>query len=119
MLMIEIMSPLDLTVNQLKRAAAIKEHIDALNRELRGILGAPANTRPGRKKNRTMSAAVKKKIAAAQRARWASLRRANPAKRSAKPAARAKKKAFSAATRAKLSAKLKAYWAAKRAGKKK
>jgi hypothetical protein len=39
---------------------------------------------------------------------------AKPAARSAKP----KKKVFSAATRAKLSAKLKAYWAAKRAGKK-
>ena len=63
-------------------------------------------------------AAVKRKIAAAQRARWASLRRGNPATRSAKPAAKAKKKAFSSATRAKLSAKLKAYWAAKRAGKK-
>jgi hypothetical protein len=108
----------DLTVNQLKRAAAIKEHIEALNRELRGILGESATTRPARRKSRTMSAAVKRKIAAAQRARWASLRRGNPATRSAKPAAKAKKKAFSSATRAKLSAKLKAFWAAKRAGKK-
>ena len=112
------MNPIDLTVNQLKRAAAIKEHIEALNKELRGILGATANTRPARKKNRTMSAAVKKKIAAAQRARWASLRRANPATRSVKPAATAKKKTMSRATKAKLSAKLKAFWAAKRAGKK-
>ena len=112
------MDALDLTVNQLKRAAAIKEHIEALNRELRGILGG--STQPGTppKKARTMSAAVKRKIAAAQRARWASLRRANPATRSAKPAAKAKKKAFSRATRAKLSAKLKAYWAAKKAGEK-
>jgi hypothetical protein len=39
------MNPLDLTVNQLKRAAAIKEQIEDLNKELRGILGAPANTR--------------------------------------------------------------------------
>jgi hypothetical protein len=108
----------DLTINQLKRAAAIKEHIEALNRELRGILGVQASTRPAQKKSRGMSAAVKRKIAAAQRARWASLRRTNPATRSAKPAAKAKKKAFSSATRAKLSAKLKAYWAAKRAGKK-
>jgi hypothetical protein len=112
------MDALDLTVNQLKRAAAIKEQIEALNRELRGILGARAITRPARKKSRTMSAAVKKKIAAAQRARWASLRSANPATRSVKPAAKSKKKAFSSATRAKLSAKLKAYWKAKRAGKK-
>jgi hypothetical protein len=112
------MDALDLSVNQLKRAAAIKEHLEALNKELRDLLGAPAITRPAQKKIRGMSAAVKRKIAAAQRARWASLRRANPATRSAKPAAKAKKKAFSSATRAKLSAKLKAYWAAKRAGKK-
>ena len=108
----------DLTINQLKRAVAIKEQVADLNKELRGILGAPGNTRAAPKKKQTMSAAVKKKIAAAQRARWASLRRANPATRSAKPAAKAKKKTFSRATRAKLSAKLKAYWAAKRAGKK-
>ena len=118
MLVNESVNSIDLTVNQLKRAAVIKEHIEALNKELRGILGAPAITRPAQKKSRGMSAAVKKKIAAAQRARWASLRRANPVTRSAKPAAKAKKKAFSSATRAKLSAKLKAYWAAKRAGKK-
>jgi hypothetical protein len=68
------MDAIDLTVNQLKRAAAIKEHIEALNRELRGLLGAKAITRPARKKSRTMRAAVKRKIAAAQRARWASLR---------------------------------------------
>ena len=68
------MNPLDLTVNQLKRAAAIKEQIENLNKELRGILGAPANTRAARKKNRTMSIAAKKKIAAAQKPRWANLR---------------------------------------------
>jgi hypothetical protein len=86
----QAMNPLDLTVKQLKRAAAIKEQIEALNKELRAILGGPANTRPAPKKKRTMSAAAKKKIAAAQKARWAKLRRSNPATRSAKPAAKAK-----------------------------
>ena len=108
----------DLTINQLRRAAAIKEQIEALNKELGSILGASAKSGAVSKKKRSMSASAKMKIAAAQRARWASLRRANPAARAAQPAAKAKKKAFSAATRAKLSAKLKAYWAAKRAGKK-
>jgi hypothetical protein len=65
-----------------------------------------------------MSASVRKKIAAAQRARWASLRRAKTATRSLKPAAKAKKKTMSPAARRKLSAKLKAYWAQKKAGKK-
>jgi len=112
------MNLLDLTTNELKRAAAIKERIENLNKELLKILGG--STKPGAAptKNRTMSAAVKRKIAAAQKARWVSLRRAKPATRPVKSAAKAKKKAFSAATRAKLSAKLKAYWAAKRAGKK-
>lgn len=115
----ETMNPLDLTVNQLKRAAAIKEQIEALNKELRGILGAPAKPGAAPKKKRTMSAATKKQIAAAQKARWANLRRANPATQSVKPAAKAKKKTVSPATKAKLSAKLKAYWAAKKKADKK
>ncbi len=71
------------------------------------------------KKNRTMSAAVKRKIAAAQKARWAKIQGVKPAVLSVKPAAKAKtKKRMSRAVKAKLSAKLKAYWAAKKAGKK-
>jgi len=70
------MNILDLTPNQLKRAAAIKEQIESLSRELSAILGASAKSAPASNKGRrTMSAAVKKKIAAAQRARWANLRR--------------------------------------------
>jgi hypothetical protein len=113
------MNPLDLTINQLKRATAIKEQIEALNKELRGILGAPAKLGVARKKNPTMSASVKRKIAAAQKARWANLRRANPATQSVKSAVKAKKKTVSPATKAKLSAKLKAYWAAKKKSGKK
>jgi len=108
----------DLTIDQLKRAAAIKERIEALNKELRSILGVSAKSRAAPKKKRTKSASVKRKIAAAQKTRWANLRRAKPAARSAKPVAKAEKKTVSPATKAKLSAKLKAYWAAKKAGKK-
>ncbi len=107
----------DLTITQLKRAAAIKERIEALNKELRSILGTPAKPGAAPKKKRTMSASVKRKIAAAQKTRWANLRRAKPATRPVKPAAKAKKK-VSSATKAKLSAKLKAFWAAKKAGEK-
>ena len=67
---------------------------------------------------RTMSASVKRKIAAAQKTRWANLRRAKPATVFVNLAAKAKKKTVSRATKAKLSAKLKAFWAAKKAGKK-
>src|SRR3990172_13131265 len=90
----------DLTIGQLKRAAAIKERIEALNKELRTILGTPAISRAAPKKKRTMSASVKKKIAAAQKARWVNLRRANPATQSVKPAAKAKKKTMSPAAKA-------------------
>ena len=68
------MNMIDLTPNQLKRAAAIKEKIDALNKELRNFLGALPTAGSSRKKTRTMSAAVKKKIAAAQRKRWAKIK---------------------------------------------
>ena len=114
----DAMSLSDLTINQLKRAAAIKEQIETLNKELRSILGASAKSGAAPKKKRTMSASVKRKIAAAKKTRWANLRRAKSTAVSVKPAAKAKKKKMNRATKAKLSAKLKAYWAAKKAGKK-
>ena len=61
-----------------------------------------------------MSASAKRKIAAAQRARWAKLRQAKAT--SGKPAA--KKRVMSAAARARFSAKMKRYWVAKKTGKK-
>jgi hypothetical protein len=108
----------DLSVNQLKRAAAIKEQIERLNKELSASLGAPARSRSAPRTKRSMSASARKKIAAAQKARWANLRRAKPATSSVKPAAKAKKKTMSAAARRKLSMKLKAYWAQKKARQK-
>jgi hypothetical protein len=102
----DAMNLFDLTISQLKRATAIKEQIEALNNELRSILGASAKSGSAPKKKRTVSAAGKKSVAA------------KSVSRSVNPAAKAKKKVFSSATRAKLSAKLKAYWAAKKAGKK-
>src|SRR6266576_729093 len=98
------MNLLDLTINQLKRATAIKEQIEDLNKELRSILGASANSGPTPNK-RTPSAFRKKRVAPKPAA-------------PAKPTAIAKKKTMSRATRAELSAKLKAFWAAKKAGKK-
>jgi hypothetical protein len=112
------MNLLDLTISQLKRGAAIKEQIEALNKELRSILGVSAKSGTASKNQRTMSTARKKQIAAAQKARWANLRRANPAT-PAKRAAQAKKKTVSPATKATLSAKLKAYWATKKKSDKK
>ena len=118
MLTTDLMNILDITPSQLKRAAAIKEHIEQLNKELRSILGVSANSAGGSTKSRTMSPFARRKIAATQKARWVKLRRAKSATRSAQPAAKAKKKTMSPAARAKLSAKLKAYWASKKSGKK-
>ena len=113
------MNIFNLTISQLKRAAAIKEQIEDLNHEFRSILGAPAKSRAATKKTRTLSASARQAIAAAQKARWAKVQGARPATFSAKPAAKTKKKkTMSRAVKAKLSAKLKAYWAAKKAGKK-
>ena len=106
MLIVAPMNLFDLTINQLKRATAIKEQIEGLNKELRSILGASARSGSAPTKKRTTSASRNRNIGA------------KPATRSVKPAARAKKKTMSPAARAKLSAKLKAYWAAKKAGKK-
>ncbi len=80
------MNPLELSVRQLKRAAAIKARIETLNRELRSILGGSDHSGSVANKKRTMSAAVKKKIAAAQRARWAKVKASKTGKRSVKPA---------------------------------
>ena len=104
----------DLTLNQLKQAVSIKQHIERLNRELRNILLAPRNSRGASTKKSMMRASTKKKIAAAQKARWATLRRSEPAPRSAKSGRQAAQKRMSPTARAKLSAKLKAYWAAKK-----
>jgi hypothetical protein len=117
-MLIEPMNLFDLTISQLKRATTIKEQIEALNKELGGILGVSAKSGPASKKTRTMSASAKKSIAAAQKARWAKVRSVKPGTLSVKPTANAVKKTMSRATKAKLSAKLKAYWAAKKAGKK-
>jgi hypothetical protein len=100
----------DLTLTQLKRAVALKEQISKLGDELRGIFDGVAEkiTRP---KKPTMSASAKKKIAAAQRARWAKLRRSKAA--TGQPASTVVRKT-NASANARRSAKLKAYWAAKK-----
>ena len=82
----------DITIIQLKRAAAIKERIEVLNNELRRLLGTSNNSRSASTKSRAVSASVRRKIAAAQKARWAKVRRAKPAVQSAKPAGAAPKK---------------------------
>ena len=103
-----------LTTTQLRRAAGLKGKIDALNKKLASILGASAPTSAKPSQKRKMSAAGRAKVAAAQRARWAKVKRAKPAAK-----APAKKRKMSAAAKAKISAAAKARWAkVKATGKK-
>ena len=105
-----------LTSTQLKRAADLKDKIEALNRQLEAILGASASvvSKPGKRGG--MSAAGRAKVAAAQKARWARVNAAKSAK-TAKPLAK-KKFTMSAAAKAKISAAAKARWAKIKAAKK-
>lgn len=58
----------ELSISQLKKAVALKEKIAKLQNQLAAITGSTA---PVATKKRTMSAAGRARIAAAQRARWA------------------------------------------------
>jgi hypothetical protein len=105
----------DLTIKQLRRAVSIKEQIENLTRQLGSMFKTSADSNTaGRKKRRGLSTAARRKIAAAQKARWAKLRHSEPAARSSKHNGKAPKKRMSSAARANLSAKLKAYWASKK-----
>ena len=110
-----VMNLLDLTSQQLKGAAAIKDQIAVLTKELTSILGN-SRTGPATQKRRTINASARRKMAAAQRSRWAKARKG----KSDKPVTKSvvKKSKMSAAARARVSAGMKKFWKAKKAGKK-
>ena len=66
----------DLSVAQLKKATAIKERMEQLEKELTGILGIPEAMTVGGvvRRHKKMSAAARKKISDAMKARWAKVR---------------------------------------------
>jgi hypothetical protein len=73
-----------LSSSQLRRAADLRDKIEALESELASLLGGavtPKSSTAGAspKKARFMSAAARKRIADAQRARWAKVRAAKKA----------------------------------------
>jgi hypothetical protein len=115
----------NLSVQQLHQAANLKEKIEIFEMELSQLFGSTANPKliaaKASKKKGKMSAAGRAKIVAAQKARWAKIKKTKPAAKSAKPAAKApaKRRKMSAAAKAKLSALAKARWAkVKATGKK-
>ncbi len=98
-----------LSVQELRRAAALRERIERLEKELTQILGGRAAAPAKRRK---MSAAGRARIAAAARKRWAKFRKGGA---SATPKRRRK---MGAAAKARLSAMARARWkAAKAAGR--
>src|SRR5690242_6875496 len=93
-----------LSAQQLRRAAAIKDQIDALEAELGNILGGGAAGGTGGK--RMLSASARARIAAAQRARWAKVKGVDGAKSTG-----AGRRKMSPAARAKIAAAARARWA--------
>ena len=68
----------NLSAAQLRRAATLKDRIQALEKELTKLLGAPASPAPTTpaKKKKTMSKAARALISAAQKERWAKIKAA-------------------------------------------
>ncbi len=94
------------TAQQLRKAANIQEKIQALQKEIVQLLGAPAQPETAPRGRRKLSAQGLANI------------RAGVRKRMAAKAAPQRKRKFSAAGRARLAALAKARWAAaKKAGK--
>ena len=116
---------LSLTSAQFKRAAEIKDQIEALNSELAELLGQteagpvqPAIQEPQPVKTRKkykLSAAGKAKKVAALKAGWAKVNAEPDAKAEAKPVKRRRK--MSAEGRARIVLAAKARWEKVRAGK--
>ena len=83
---------MSLSSSQLRRAAALQEKIEGLQNELAQLLGGSAKsssasssaTEKPAKKKRVMSAAARKKIADAQRKRWAKQKGEAPAEKKGK-----------------------------------
>ena len=103
---------IDLSPNQLRQAANLKDQIAGLEKQLNALLGESSASHKAAPKKPTMSAEGKAKIAAAQRARWAKIK-------GQKAATAPTKGKMSAAAKAALSIKMKALWAKRKAAQKK
>ena len=107
-------NPQNISVAQLQRAITIRERMDSLQAELEHILGGEkvvvSLLKRGRRK---MSAAGRRKIADAQKLRWAKMKGDKPERLVTK-----KRRKMSPAAKAKMAAAAKARWAkVKAAGK--
>lgn len=107
----------NLSVQQLRQAADLKEKIAALENELSQLLGSSAKgvfapvAAKAPKKKLGMSAAGRAAVAAAQKARWAKINSAKPAVKAVSVIAPKKKGGMSAAGKARIIAAQKVRWA--------
>jgi hypothetical protein len=108
------MSVINLTPAQLRHAADLKEKIEQLQHQLSQLHGGKGVAAAPKRGGRNISAAGLARIRAAQKARWAKIK-----KSPAKPAKAAKHgpRKMSAEARAKIAAAAKARWAKVRAEK--
>jgi hypothetical protein len=111
-------NPINVSVQQLKRAVTVREQIEALEAELAAILGGSAPSAAGngsaKRGRKMMSAVARAKISAAQKARWAKQKKGNP-----EVSPKQGRRKMSAAARAKISAAASARWAAVKASNRK
>jgi hypothetical protein len=108
----------NITAQQLRQAADIKDKIASLENQLKAIIGgSDTPVTAAAPKKGGMSAAGRARIAAAQKARWAKTKVEKPAATPA-PKTQPKKGGMTAAAKAALSAKMKKIWAARKAAKK-
>jgi hypothetical protein len=99
----------NLSAEQLRKAAEIKEQIDSLQTELNRLIGIASDPRATGKQ--TMSAAAKARIAEGQKRRWAKVKGGKAEKAGGK-----RKRTMTATARAKIAAAAKARWAKAKAG---
>ena len=106
----------NISSQQLRRAADLQERIESLQAKLAALSGSPAPAAKALKKKGGISAAGRANISAAQKKRWAEQKSVKPAPAPAPAAPKAKRK-ISAAARARMIAGAKARWAKIRAAK--
>lgn len=104
----------DLSSAQLRRAASIKERITALEKELGRILGTAPQGGDGSTPKRKMSSVARRRIGAAQKARWSKVKGKKPLVQRAPG-----RRKMSAAAKARLAAIARERWAKVKASGKK
>jgi hypothetical protein len=106
---------MNLSLRSLEEAVAIRRQIEQLESRLRALFRiAPSSSSDTSTARRTMSAAARARIAAAQRARWVKQKASSAATAETSEQKPRRKGELTAAGRKKLSDLMKARWAARK-----